>query len=86
MSTCSRLDLWITLHDSTLVRLWNADGSLAAEAPQSVFSAAPDLLKALDRAHLQIIELLNEGDFKRKVELDLGYIVDAVAKANGKGN
>lgn len=46
--------------------------------------AAPELLKALDDAHLQIISLLNEGDFKRHVVLDLGYIVDAIAKAKGE--
>jgi hypothetical protein len=49
-------------------------------------AAAPDLLEALDRAHLEIIKLLNEGDFKRHVVLDLGYIVDAIAKAEGKTN
>lgn len=49
-----------------------------------IIQAAPELLEALKLARIQIIELLNEGDFKRSIELDLGYIVDAVAKAEGK--
>jgi hypothetical protein len=46
--------------------------------------AAPQLLKALEDAHLEIISLLNEGDFKRHVVLDLGYIVEAVAAAKNE--
>lgn len=48
-----------------------------------LFAAAPELFEALDRAHLEIIKLLNDGDFKRHVVLDIGYIVDAIEKAKG---
>lgn len=48
-----------------------------------LISAAPELLEALERAYLQIIEFLNEGDFKREVIFDAGYIVDALEKAKG---
>lgn len=61
-----------------------ADALLTALS-QEHKSVNQEMLEALDRAHLQIIHLLNEGDFRRKVELDLGYIVDAIAKAEGKG-
>lgn len=46
-----------------------------------LIAAAPDLLAALDLAYLDIINFLNDGDFKKKVEWDAGYIVDALAKA-----
>lgn len=46
-------------------------------------AAAPELLAALDQAYLDILTFLNEGDFKRDVEWDAGYIVDAIAKAKG---
>lgn len=48
-----------------------------------LISAAPDLLAALERAYLDASTFLNEGDFKRKVEWNAGYIVDAIAKAKG---
>lgn len=50
----------------------------------AVRRAGPELLEALDQAHSEILWLLNYGDFKRKVVLDLGYIVDAKAKAKGE--
>lgn len=43
------------------------------------------LLDALERAYLDALYFLNDGDFKRCVEWDAGYIVDAIAKAKGEG-
>lgn len=48
-----------------------------------IFAASPELLDALKRSYLQIIEFLNEGDFKREIVFDAGYIVDAIARAEG---
>jgi hypothetical protein len=48
-----------------------------------LIAASPDLLEALEKAYGQILEFLNEGDFKREVNWDAGYIVDAVKKAKG---
>jgi len=58
--------------------------SAIAKANAHLVSAAPDLLLALEQAHLDIITFLNEGDFKRHVVWDAGYIVDAIAKARGE--
>lgn len=55
-------------------------------APSRVLKAVrlhDELVEALDRAYLDAITFLNEGDFKRKVEWDAGYIVDALSKAKG---
>jgi hypothetical protein len=63
----------------------NKDSNEAeALANARLISAAPDLLAALERAYLQIAAFLNEGDFKRHVVFDAGYIVDALDKAKGK--
>jgi parvulin-like peptidyl-prolyl isomerase len=49
-----------------------------------LIAAAPELYEALERAYVDAIRFLNEGDFKRHVEWDAGYIVDALAKARGE--
>lgn len=49
-----------------------------------LIAAAPDLLKALEKAYLQILTYLNEGDFRQDVTFDASYIVDAIAKARGE--
>lgn len=53
------------------------------ETDARLIAAAPELLKALEKAYLQILEFLNEGDFKREVKWNAGYIIDAIAKAKG---
>ena len=40
---------------------------------------AAKALIALERCYSDAIHFLNEGDFKRHVEWDAGYIVDAIA-------
>lgn len=42
------------------------------------------LVEALDHAYLDACTFLNEGDFKRKVVWDAGYIVDALDKARDR--
>lgn len=53
-------------------------------ADARLIAASPELLEALKRAYQQCIEFLNEGGFRRKLEWDAGYIVDAIAKAEGR--
>jgi hypothetical protein len=53
-------------------------------ANAALIASAPELLSALKRAYKQCIEFLNEGDFRRNVEWDAGYIVDAINKAEGR--
>lgn len=55
-----------------------------ATADAHLIAAAPNLLKALEQAYEDAIRFLNEGDFKKKVEWNAGYIVDAIAKARGE--
>ena len=50
----------------------------------TLMAAAPELLDALDKAYTQILEFLNEGEFKQEVVWDAGYIIDALAKAKGE--
>lgn len=38
------------------------------------------LQHALDRAYSDIVYFLNEGDFKRDIEWDAGYIIDLLPK------
>lgn len=64
----------------------SAQNLAEAEANAHLFAASKDLYEALDSAHLLIIRLLNEGDFKKHVTLDLGFIVDALDKAKGGTN
>lgn len=54
------------------------------KANARLIATAPDLLEALDQAYTKIIELLNEGDFKRKMVFDATYIVKTLEKARGK--
>lgn len=54
------------------------------EANAHLISAAPDLLAALDRVYLEILQFLNEENFNRTVIWDAGYIVEALAKARGE--
>lgn len=60
------------------------NGKIASKADARLIAAAPELFEALEKAYLQILEFLNEGDFKREVVFDAGYIVDALDKARGK--
>lgn len=54
------------------------------QANAHLISAAPDLLAALDRVYLEILQFLNEENFNRTVIWDAGYIVEALAKARGE--
>lgn|SRR3990167_10364305 len=46
---------------------------------------AAKALIALERCYSDAIHFLNEGDFKRHVEWDAGYIVDAIADLKERG-
>jgi hypothetical protein len=50
----------------------------------NLISAAPDLYKALDKAYLDILNIINEGEFKEGIEWNSGYIEDALKKARGE--
>lgn len=65
-----------TLFSNELYRATLEEFKLAA--------AAPEMLKALKQAHLDIVTFLNEGDFKRRVVWDASYIVDVIEKAEGR--
>lgn len=54
----------------------NANGHLIA--------AAPDLYAALNKAYLDILNIINEGEFKEGIEWNSGYIEDALKKARGE--
>lgn len=54
------------------------------QAHAALITAAPDLLAALEQAYKDCLWFLNYGDFKRDIEFDAGYIVDALAKARGE--
>jgi hypothetical protein len=69
--------------DWPIVMVISGHSDEGIKANENLIAAAPDLLAALDKAYLQIIELLNEGDFKREVTFDAGYIIDALTKAKG---
>lgn len=45
--------------------------------------AAPDLYIALKRAYSDILNIINEGEFKEGIEWNSGYIEDALKKARG---
>lgn len=53
-------------------------------ANAALIASAPELLAALEKCYEDAIRFLNEGDFKKKVKWDAGYIVDAIKKARGE--
>ena len=65
-----------------LVACWNACEGI--EDPMELRAQRDELLVALQRAYGDAIQFLNEGDFKRRVEWDVAYITDAIARAEGK--
>jgi hypothetical protein len=54
------------------------------EDPADLRKQRDELLEALKRAYYDAIRFLNDGDFKTNIEWDAGYIVDAIAKAEGQ--
>ena len=53
-------------------------------ANASLISAAPDLYAALNKSYLDILNIINEGEFKEGIEWNSGYIEDALKKARGE--
>lgn len=88
----------VEIHDGNM-EVWNSNTFICSTSSQlfrtaisksenrpnaNLIAAAPDLLQALKKSYIQILELMNEGDFKRTIEFDAGYIIDAIAKAEGE--
>lgn len=68
-----------TLHSTSILKSWKW-------SPLRIWKCITlhdQLIDALDRAYLDAVTFLNEGDFKRKVVWDAGYIIDVLDKAKG---
>lgn len=61
-----------------------ANGADVAELIFKRVNLHDELVEALDKAYLQIIEFLNEGNFNRLIEFNADYIVDVLTKAKAE--
>lgn len=49
-----------------------------------LIAASPDLYNALNKAYLDILNIINEGEFKEGIHWNSSYIEDALKKARGE--